>query len=304
MDIESHNIPQVRPNIRIFARMADYFFLEVVIYSLTLFFVSLLTLDDVFNSSFIVMVVLSSFFIGYICFILWIFVESFFLWGLGTTPGKWLFSIKIRDEKGDKLSFHAALVRSFRVWFRGLALNIPIVYLITAGIAYDRLKKRGITSWDQDGRIKVIHEKIGAIKIILIILFVIMVIIAGVLLKFMEQEITDSKINSLVNEAKSAIYVETLQSRELLYHLFTDQTNLRNVKITLASDLPLELYAIPSDADYHYFAANEPYNSYPGCSFANQTFYTLECQVSTGGIIVYNPNLGAAIYNIKIEAKR
>jgi len=45
--------------------------------------------------------------------LLWAFIEAFLLSSWGTTPGKSLFGVVVRDENGNKLSFFQSLKRAF-----------------------------------------------------------------------------------------------------------------------------------------------------------------------------------------------
>jgi uncharacterized RDD family membrane protein YckC len=79
----------------------------------------------------------------------------------GTTPGKWLFKINVRDSRGRKLSFSDALNRSFSVLFKDMGAGIPFISLFALLSSKSKLKKDGITTWDEDGGHVVTHEKIG-----------------------------------------------------------------------------------------------------------------------------------------------
>ncbi len=84
-----------------------------------------------------------------------------FLAVFGTTPGKAILCIRVRNADGSKLTYFQALGRTFSVWLRGQGLNIPLVALITAITAYSRLKNDGSTSWDQVGGFIIVHRKIS-----------------------------------------------------------------------------------------------------------------------------------------------
>jgi len=89
-----------------------------------------------------------------------VFAEPFALSNWGTTPGRALLGISLRNHNDSRLSYHEALGRAFKVWFRGLGLGIPVVSFITQIHAYDRLTRYGITSWDEEGPFVVSHETI------------------------------------------------------------------------------------------------------------------------------------------------
>lgn len=110
---------------------------------------------------------------GILVVFVWIFIEALLLSTWGNTPGKWLLKTTLRDSAGQKLAFHSGLRRSFSVWWKGLGLGLPIVAAITNILAYRKLTKEGVTSWDRQGGYLVTHEKIGPVRIVLGILWLI-----------------------------------------------------------------------------------------------------------------------------------
>jgi len=155
---------QRRPWVRFFAR-----YIDVSLFSFLLrFFFPIFEIPILKNEIVFTMIIL----------FFWTWVESLFLSTIGTTFGKWLLKVHL-SPKGNikKITFSSALKRSFRVWFKGLAIGFPIVSLFTSIAAYSDLTKRGITSWDKDGGFKVTHEKIGYIKISIILLIYLAIVL-------------------------------------------------------------------------------------------------------------------------------
>jgi len=105
----------------------------------------------------------------------WVFIEPILLATLGTTPGKWLFNIRLVPPSSSKPDFSTALARSFDVWWRGLGMGLPLVSLITLLFAFNTLRKHGQTAWDKNGGFTVVHEPLGAGKL----LFAILVLMGG-----------------------------------------------------------------------------------------------------------------------------
>jgi hypothetical protein len=103
----------------------------------------------------------------------WIFQESILLANCGTTPGKWLFKIKVRNGKGQKLTFSEALNRSFSVWLKGMGAGVPLLNLITLLSSRGKLKHDGITAWDEEGGFVVTHGKVGVLRSVVVILLLI-----------------------------------------------------------------------------------------------------------------------------------
>lgn len=98
----------------------------------------------------------------------WIFIEPVLLSTWGTTPGKWILMITVKDTQGKKLDYSAWLKRGLNVWVRGLAFGLPIICLVTQYIAYKDLTQKGIVSWDKKGNFSVIHEEFGPLRVVAI----------------------------------------------------------------------------------------------------------------------------------------
>jgi len=163
---------QIRPWVRYWARMIDTLYANIFIG-----FVLGIIIVLIAPSYLSVFSEMNQFILAIIIYYFWLFLEALFISTCGATPAKWLFSTKVRDySTGKNLSYNKALKRSFLVFFRGLALGIPIVLLFTQYAEYKGLKETGFTSWDLDGNFIVSHKKIGFIKIILIIFSFIFII--------------------------------------------------------------------------------------------------------------------------------
>jgi uncharacterized membrane protein len=98
----------------------------------------------------------------------WCFVEAVLLSTWGSTPGKALLRISLSTSDGSTLGYITSLSRSLDVWIRGLAAGVPFVNLLTQLRAYNNLTKKGITSWDAARNLKVTHERIGPVRILIL----------------------------------------------------------------------------------------------------------------------------------------
>jgi uncharacterized RDD family membrane protein YckC len=154
-------IQQIRPWVRYWARMLDINLFAMFFWTAMSYYPY--DISDI-STTLIPMVMLFS----------WVFVESVLLFTIGTTPGKWLLKIKLTNADGKKISFPNAMQRSFLVWWRGLGTGFPIASLWTLITAETNLKKNGITSWDREGNFIVTHERIGALRTIIVIFFFIL----------------------------------------------------------------------------------------------------------------------------------
>ena len=146
---------QVRPWTRYFARCIDLWLFSIMVGIAAAFFApSILNVPEVLLTAGILFA--------------WIFQESILLANCGTTPGKWLFKIKVRDCGGRNLKFSDALNRSFSVWSKGMGAGIPVFTLFTQLSSKSKLKRDGVTPWDEEGQYVVTHQRIGVIRSIVI----------------------------------------------------------------------------------------------------------------------------------------
>jgi len=146
-----------RPWVRFWARMIDYSLLAFVI----------LLVSSALGFPFISMQPL----FWMVILFIWIFIEALFIASWGTTPGKWLLCVSVRDEFQHKLKFSDALSRSFSVWWLGMGVGLPIVSFITMIVAAVKLSNTGMTSWDRRSSYRIMHGKIGVLRCIIAILY-------------------------------------------------------------------------------------------------------------------------------------
>ena len=104
------------PWVRFFAREID-----LSLYSLLWSAVWMLLLRWDLNEIFI-----GQLFSSYVCFGLMLLVEPLLLHFFGTTPGKLIFGIRVRDVNGEKLTYNAAFNRTLGVFGRGMGYGIPL----------------------------------------------------------------------------------------------------------------------------------------------------------------------------------
>jgi serine/threonine protein kinase len=152
----SPSVPQIRPWSRAFARGSDMLLVNILI---GFVFGS-------FLSSEVIEVMVST---PVVACLLFLFIEPAWLSRHATTPGKWMFNIKVVDSSHRKLSYQQALRRSFHLWYAGQGAGLPLVNLITNLISYFRLKNKGVTFWDEKVETRVCHEKFIPWKIALFI---------------------------------------------------------------------------------------------------------------------------------------
>mgnify|MGYP001043448119 CR=1 FL=1 len=144
------DVPQVRPWVRMWARSIDSMIWGTLLYIIW-YSISPKTYN-LFNS-----------FWKYISIfpLFWTLIEALLLSTWGTTPGKWILNVFVRELTGEKLTFNRALYRSLFVWSCGDGCGIQYLGLIANIVSYFRLTNKGVTWWDGKGQFIVSHKKIG-----------------------------------------------------------------------------------------------------------------------------------------------
>jgi RDD family len=153
-------VPSVRPWVRYWARIFD-----ILLFSLAAaFLIRLFASRSLPEKSSVQALEI------FILFV-WAFVEAALLSAFGTTPGKWLFKVKLTPQDGSSIRYRAFLTRSLKVWWRGLGAGFPLVSIVTLAVAYSRLIRNSTTSWDREGGFVVRHEQIGPLRIFTAVMF-------------------------------------------------------------------------------------------------------------------------------------
>jgi hypothetical protein len=96
--------------------------------------------------------------------LLWAFVEANLLSSIGTTPGKWLLSIRVMTYQGNKPVLLGAFRRSIDVWWYGLGAGLVPLMPVMMALNCVRLMNHRPTRWDQAGRFVVILDPRGYLK--------------------------------------------------------------------------------------------------------------------------------------------
>lgn len=157
---DKKNSAQVRPWVRYWARMFD-----LCLFGLPAGFLLVFLAPQVFSQKG------TDSLLWILLLFAWIPIESLLLSAFGSTPGKWLFRIKLLYREGSEIPYSVALSRSSKVWWRGLGIGFPLISLITLAVAYRRLTRNSVTSWDREDKFVVSHERIGMPRVIGAVVF-------------------------------------------------------------------------------------------------------------------------------------
>lgn len=154
MNFKNYIINMKKPFTRFLARIIDYS-LFYTLFFLPLFFASLF--ED--GLTYILVITATP--------LLWIPVETLLISLLGTTPGKALFGIHVRDQKERKLSLKDSFKRALLVWVKGIGLNIPAANIACGVFSFRAIQKTGRTSVDEKLGVHLYHKKQGKARALL-----------------------------------------------------------------------------------------------------------------------------------------
>ena len=127
---------------------------------------------------------------------IWLIAEAFVLARYGTTPGKWVAGIIVRDHEGNLPSFKASLARSFYIWWRAYGLALPLVSLATLAFAYGQSKRAGgVAPWDKNLGLEV-RAAIPRVRTVTAGVSVIVVTLLTGLVGAATQQITQRMVNA------------------------------------------------------------------------------------------------------------
>ena len=122
------------------------------------------------------------FLIGVIVVFFYLIVEASMFSTFKTSLGKKIFGISVTNKNSESIGFTIALKRNFLLWFRGMALSIPLLSILTLVNAHGHYTKNGITTWDEDLEVLVQFKKISTVRVAFGILLFILVMSLNLML--------------------------------------------------------------------------------------------------------------------------
>lgn len=176
---------------------------------------------------------------GILVILVWVFVEAIMLSTWGTTPGKWIFRITLRDSNGEKLTFPNALKRSILVFFNGVGIGLPIVFLVASILSYIDFSRKGITNWDNMGKYVISYGSyldsslLSRIRIILMTFFLINFVLVCI------HETNNKEINRSMEELS-----QFLDKNPLITEPITEGTSKGKHKVVVGGKIIRDLYSM------------------------------------------------------------
>ncbi len=81
----------------------------------------------------------------------WLPIEAMLIHHHGTTPGKWLLGIRVRNDDGSPLSGRQSIVRTLRVLVAGIGLNWGVISPLCQAVSFWLARRLGRSLWDHMG---------------------------------------------------------------------------------------------------------------------------------------------------------
>ncbi|MFR1411569.1 MAG: RDD family protein [Akkermansia sp.] len=104
-----------------------------------------------------------------------VLVETAFLGTLGTTPGKAMLGVSVRDYLGNRLSFSTAFRRALFVMVLGLGCFAPTLTMLALFFSWWWVRRFGFTPWDRRlGTTDVLNEPLSFRKVAMTVALVIL----------------------------------------------------------------------------------------------------------------------------------
>ncbi len=122
----------------------------------------------------------------------------------------------------------------------------------------------------------------------------------------------DNDPNSVMYPSTETSYAVDFRETDVLpdgYRTFYPVCTTKSVStyvITITSNVPLDVYVVPSRGDYDLFTQGKSFNQYPACQANAITSYSKTCTVAVGsGVILRNPTTfgrgASATYTIEAQ---
>ncbi|MFK7850189.1 MAG: RDD family protein [Akkermansiaceae bacterium] len=99
----------------------------------------------------------------------WFALEAWLIQRFGTTPGKWLMGIRVRNEDGSLLNFRQSVWRSLRVMITGIGFGWGLLTILCQGMSWFTTRRIGKPIWDFLGAHQVEAKPLNPFKVIALI---------------------------------------------------------------------------------------------------------------------------------------
>jgi len=100
----------------------------------------------------------------------WFVLETILLHHIGTTPGKWLLGIELRNEDGTKLTLAESTRRALRVLIGGIGFGWSLLAIFCQGLSLFTARKIGKPLWDHMGNHRVEFTPLRPVRIVVLVM--------------------------------------------------------------------------------------------------------------------------------------
>ncbi len=105
-------------------------------------------------------------------YIPWFMLEAWLIHRFGTTPGKWLMGLRVRNDDDSSLALKGSIWRSMRVMVTGIGFGWGLLSILCQGMSWFTTKRIGKPIWDYLGKHKVTGTALNPLKIsVMVFLF-------------------------------------------------------------------------------------------------------------------------------------
>lgn len=128
-------------------------------------------------------------------YIPWFAVEAWLLHRFGTTPGKWLMGLAVRNDDGSLLSLKQAIWRSLRVLVTGIGFGWKWLSPLCQTMSWFTARRMGKPVWDYLGGHQVTARELNPFKIMMLMagFFFAMMLQFSVLGPYVERVVVEEK---------------------------------------------------------------------------------------------------------------
>ena len=155
------HVRQPHPWRRYFARMLDHALVAAVVWLMVVVVLRWRPAGNILNTV-----------AGYASWFILMPLEALCLHLWGTTPGKWVFGIRVEAAEGGHLRFSEALGRGWAVFYTGMGMNVPLLNYWCLYRAYKTHNETWDLDWDWDHECEVTFRECNWKNILLgIVLF-------------------------------------------------------------------------------------------------------------------------------------
>ena len=128
----------------------------------------------------------------------WFAIEALLIHLWGTTPGKALLGVKVRQADGRPLAIGPSVWRALRVWTLGVGLGMPLMVILCQGLSFWVTRRVGRPLWDTAGDHRVSVAQVSTVRVVVFAgLFILLVALRTAVLMPAIEEIYGEQLEAI-----------------------------------------------------------------------------------------------------------